>query len=225
MADLVTLRLWLSGPLQSWGVGSRFEVRATELAPSKSGVVGLLCAALGRSRRAPVDDLAALRFGVAIEREGRVLRDFHTVGAGTDPVAVASGGRGRGIVTERYYLEDAAFVVGLEGADRDVAMSLRDALLSPRWLLALGRRSCPPASPIVDGDALFDGPLEDALADRWRPKGAPDSYQPGWPLRALLEDSRGDVVLDDQPVGAAFEDRAFAPRRVRSVMLTGPVTA
>jgi len=36
----------LDAPLQSWGFASRFQRRTTGLHPTKSGVVGLLCAAL-----------------------------------------------------------------------------------------------------------------------------------------------------------------------------------
>ena len=50
------LLLRLAGPMQSWGVESRFTVRDTGLEPSKSGVVGLLCAALGRRRDADIAD-------------------------------------------------------------------------------------------------------------------------------------------------------------------------
>ena len=42
-----TVFLWLEGPLQAWGVTSRFAVRDTGDVPSKSGVLGLVCAALG----------------------------------------------------------------------------------------------------------------------------------------------------------------------------------
>src|ERR1035438_5195667 len=41
------LALWLDGPLQSWGFESRFERRRTALFPTKSGVVGIICAAMG----------------------------------------------------------------------------------------------------------------------------------------------------------------------------------
>lgn len=221
MSEAVVLRLWLSGPLQSWGTASRFEVRATERAPSKSGVIGLLCAALGRRRGESVDDLAALRFGVCIERPGSVLRDFHTAGAGTDPVAVASGGRGRGIVTDRYYLEDAAFVVGLEGADEELARALLEAVRAPRWLLCLGRRSCPPAGPIVDQAAIFHGTLEEALRERWCPQRGADE-KPSWPVELLVEDRGGGLVVNDQPAGAAFARRTFRPRRLRSNTIDGP---
>ena len=45
-----TLLLRLVGPMQSWGTTSRFDERDTGKEPSKSGVVGLLAAALGIDR-------------------------------------------------------------------------------------------------------------------------------------------------------------------------------
>ena len=45
-----TLLLRLAGPMQSWGTQSRFTIRDTGLEPSKSGIIGLLCAALGKPR-------------------------------------------------------------------------------------------------------------------------------------------------------------------------------
>ena len=44
---MATLLLRLAAPLQSWGMDSKFETRKTNREPTKSGVVGLLAAALG----------------------------------------------------------------------------------------------------------------------------------------------------------------------------------
>lgn len=44
---MATLLLRLAAPLQSWGSDSKFETRKTGREPTKSGVVGLLAAALG----------------------------------------------------------------------------------------------------------------------------------------------------------------------------------
>ena len=63
-----TLLIRLIAPMQSWGVQSNYTVRDTGLEPSKSGVIGLLCAALGRPREADVADLTAVRMGVRIDR-------------------------------------------------------------------------------------------------------------------------------------------------------------
>ena len=42
------LLLWLEAPLQSWGFDSKFGRRDTLAFPTKSGVLGLVCSALGR---------------------------------------------------------------------------------------------------------------------------------------------------------------------------------
>ena len=129
------LLLRLSGPMQSWGVQSRFTVRDTGLEPSKSGVVGLLCAALGRRRSEPVDDLAALPMGVRVDQEGTMARDFHT--AGKSGILKASGRveHKNLVVSSRYYLTDARFLVGLEGDDLTLLQKLHAALRDPHWSL------------------------------------------------------------------------------------------
>ena len=45
-----TLLLKFAGPLQSWGTASDFEIRHTDLYPSKSAVIGLIAASLGYRR-------------------------------------------------------------------------------------------------------------------------------------------------------------------------------
>src|SRR5438552_4458096 len=124
------LLLRLSGPFQSWGTQSRFTVRDTGLEPSKSGVLGLVCAALGfphaatewryKNRTIPFDQLRDLVMGVRVDREGSMKRDYHTAGGGKingQPygVAKASGAKPEAVVSTRYYLADADFLVGLEG--------------------------------------------------------------------------------------------------------------
>ena len=54
---MTVLLLRLAGPLQAWGVKSRFTVRSTELAPTRSGIIGMLSAAIGRRRTDPIEDL------------------------------------------------------------------------------------------------------------------------------------------------------------------------
>ena len=45
---MATLLLRLAAPLQAWGADSKFETRKTAREPTKSGVIGLLAAALGQ---------------------------------------------------------------------------------------------------------------------------------------------------------------------------------
>ena len=58
--------------MQSWGTQSRFLVRDTGAEPSKSGIVGLICAAMGTPRddRTTIERLARLRIAVRADRPG-----------------------------------------------------------------------------------------------------------------------------------------------------------
>ena len=155
-----TLLLRLTGPLQSWGYRSRFSDRDTGLEPTKSGVIGLLCCALGQPRSENPKELAALKMHVRVDRQGTLLKDFHSAGGGVfrgsrEYVAPKSSGapgdpKKGVVVTERHYLQDASFLVALEG-DQNLLKKLAEKLADPVWPLALGRRSCPPSEPVLVG--------------------------------------------------------------------------
>ncbi len=148
------------GPMQSWGTRSRFQERDTEREPSKSGVIGMLCAALGRDRNEPMDDLAKLKMGVRVDREGKLEKDFQTA----QDVAVASGGATQNLLSNRYYLADSAFLVGVEGP-LELIQTLHDALKKPVWPIFLGRKSYVPSKPFYLKDGLFrEVSLNDALS-------------------------------------------------------------
>lgn len=239
-----TLLLRLCGPMQAWGTRSRFSERDTELEPSKSGVIGLLAAALGLPRSVPVDGadwpLARLVMGVRVDREGRMARDYHTAGGGKpgDPflgIATADGGRSKNaVLSNRYYLADADFLVGLEYPEPGLLHRLEEALQRPRWQIFLGRKSFVPSVPVhLPNGGLRDLPLVEALLQepwplapnpkRAAPGGAPRS--PGQRrFRFVLERPLGatNEVRMDQPLGAAFQERSFGPRYVETLMLELP---
>lgn len=219
-----TLLMRLVGPMQSWGTTSRFDERDTQLEPSKSGVVGILCAALGRDRAEPVDDLAALRMGVRVDREGLLMRDYHTA-TGVLIAADAKPMMDRTVVSPRYYLADAAFLVGMEGAGQDFLEHLHAALRAPCWPLALGRKAFVPSMPIwfaavrqeASVPGVHPGSLETALAEQ--PRIAPPHFeQRGEPLRLMLEHQSSGALRHDQPI-APFSQRRFGPRFVHSGVL------
>ncbi|MGC5344085.1 type I-E CRISPR-associated protein Cas5/CasD [Streptomyces sp. DT171] len=149
------LLLRLAGPLQAWGSAARFTRRTTENAPTKSGVLGLLAAAQGRTRRADLSDLAALEFGVRVDQPGARLRDFQTAHHADTQKAMP--------LSERFYLTDAVFVAGVRGEGRLID-ALYEALLEPVFLPYLGRRSCPPSLPVTMGEPRDIG-LEEALRE------------------------------------------------------------
>jgi len=210
---MATLLLRLEGPLQAWGTTSRFDERDTQLEPSKSGVIGLVCAALGRDRSEPVVDLAALRLGVRVDREGIPLRDYQTA-TGVVIAATGKADLGRTVVSPRYYLADAIFLVGLEG-ERALLEQIQQALLQPVWPLCLGRKSCVPSAPVALAGGLVESSLVDAL-QAWPPLS--DDVAPGTAVRGALEDTSEGALRLDQPV-APFAERRFGPRFVKPVSL------
>lgn len=200
--------------MQSWGTQSRFRDRDTGLEPSKSGTIGLLCAALGRSRERSVDDLASLRFGVRADRPGTLRVDFQTAGA-NHPRFNQRGqmiGRTTGILSPRYFIADASFLVGLEG-DAGLLRALDSALTAPRWQLYLGRKAFPPGRPVRILDGFREEDLETALQSY--PCESQDDR-----VRLVVDDPMGSEVRTDVPV--SFAERRFATRRVKTVWMEVP---
>ncbi|HQK87758.1 MAG TPA: type I-E CRISPR-associated protein Cas5/CasD, partial [Acidobacteriota bacterium] len=119
MTEANTLFLRLEGPLQAWGDTSKFVIRRTMDAPTKSGVLGLLCCAMGLSRekaRERLPELNGLAMGVRVDRPGTRWWDYQTVGAGIG-MTTAGGGLKTGaqgtLITRREYLADASFLAML----------------------------------------------------------------------------------------------------------------
>lgn len=217
-----TLLIRLSASMQSWGVQSRFSVRDTGLEPSKSGVTGLLCAALGipRENDAELQAISSTRMGVRADREGSMLLDFHSAGKGGHTAA-------NGMILEndevaisnRYYLANAVFLVGLESEDLALLERLQAALYKPVWALFLGRKAFVPGEPIPLEDGLRAGEtLEQAL------QTYPCLREPKQDkLRVILEDNNGSIVRSDQPLSFSRERRKFAPRRVSVTFVPAPI--
>jgi len=139
-----TLLMRLSAPMQSWGIESRFTVRDSGLEPSKSGVIGLLCAALGRPREADLSDLTSLRMGLRVDKEGSLHADYQI-----SQNVLKSKGKGymESIPSTRYYLSDAVFLVGLESENLELLQALQYALQHPVWMLFLDGKPLHPLPP------------------------------------------------------------------------------
>ncbi|HWQ33229.1 MAG TPA: type I-E CRISPR-associated protein Cas5/CasD [Blastocatellia bacterium] len=223
-----TLLLRLAGPMQSWGTQSRFSIRDTGLEPSKSGVIGLLCAALGKPRdeahpdnrdKPSLETLAALRMGVRVNCEGVMRKDYHTAGGAHRlgeryGVAKANNSAPETVTSERFYLADADFLVGLEGDDEALLRRLNAALERPRWQLFLGRKSFVPHCPIYlpnEQGLRRNTKLEDALQFDW-PKDSEERK-----LRHVIEvevDHPRAEKRIDWPLSFDSAARDFRPRHV-----------
>ena len=162
------LALYLDGPMQSWGYMSKFDRRTTLGFPTKSGIAGMICAAMGieKADTAKLAEIANLNMMVYVlsdrERKTEIRRitDFHTVGGGFDEkksayenqsiVRNAKGKPGNTVVTRREYLLDAKFAVILSGEDA-LLEKMDTALRNPKWGVWLGRKSCIPVAPVAQG--------------------------------------------------------------------------
>lgn len=233
-APPATLLLRLAGPMQSWGLESRFDHRDTGREPSKSGVLGLVCAALGKPRNdAPgpwpsLAELAGLKMGVRVLREGTLRIDYQTAGGGRFSgrknygVWKASGSPGRTVVSPRHYLSDADFLVGLEGPP-PLLRRIEQALHSPVWPLSLGRKSYVPALPVAfppnssEISTVRETSLEEALASFVASeRSATRTTKQNMRQRLVLESPLEFSVESRQDVPLSFLDRAFAVRGVET---------
>lgn len=209
----------LEGPLQSWGGSAAGDDRPTHDFPTRSGVLGLLGAALGIDRE-DIEGLLALERGLAfatrVDRAGSLLVDYHTA-QGVPEVDSGSRQKSSTVVTRRRYLCDASFVALLverEGSGIDLA-ELLYALRYPRFALSLGRRACTPSVPFVERDA---GVLE---AASWRelfdlvPLPEPEYG------RDRADRGPRDVWLDEELLGAD-EHRGTLRKIVLRDRLIGP---
>jgi CRISPR system Cascade subunit CasD len=225
------LMLWLEAPLQSWGHDSRFGRRDSLDFPTKSGVMGVLCCALGAggeqrdflARWADRDMQveAYARGDTRGESPVRqpLLRDFHMVGSNyddSDPwqtllIPKTSEGKkavgGGSKMTYRYYLQDMAFAVCLQGPDHELG-ELQTALQRPVWDLYLGRKSCVPTELIGQGVYMGADAALTAARHLAESKGRQPLFQ------VLQGEHQGEVfTLNDVPVQFG-PDKIYRDRRV-----------
>lgn len=208
-----------AGPMQSWGTMSRFTRRDTGKEPSKSGVIGLICAAMGIDRdddtNADLQKLSRSSFGVRVLRQGDLQSDYHTA----SNIAKADKGTKDTELSRRFYLSDADFIAAIGSDDRDLLERVQAALKKPIWQIFLGRKSFVPSLPVFFPDdvaiiktengieAELQSPqLLDRLGIEYDPKRLDD------PQRLIFESENGSEIRQDVPV--SFRDRQFTIRRV-----------
>lgn len=194
-------------PITSVGQQFKIHCRSTEREPTKSGVIGMIAAALGIQRN---DDpqklvpLTTLRFGVRADKEGVLLKDFHTVQV---------PGEKHPEVSYRYYLSDAVFLVALESDDKSFLESIASAIQKPVYPLYLGRKSCPPTLPIVLG--VKDEDILTAL------KTEPYLYKNAHrkSVRISYEVTSGGAMVQDIPLSFSQLHRKHGWRMKREELL------
>ena len=212
-AEIAYLAIYLDAPLQSWGYQSRFDRRTTLSHPTRSGLIGMFCAAMGTDRTdtAQLAQFNRLTMTIyAFQTAGRLM-DFHTVGGGWDKkthpqnvVPKADGKCGNTVVTRREFLQHSKFGVVLEG-DSGLLDRISQALKNPKWGIWLGRKSCVPAAPVYQGMFASKAPALEILQTR---AGKPATLV----VREVVQFADGTDTLMDTPID--FAKREFIPRRV-----------
>lgn len=173
--------LWLEAPLQSWGYDSKFGRRDTLNFPTKSGILGLVCCAMG-ARGEQTELLkkfehlsqTIISYAKAKQKKNNSidiipkepnLHDFQMIGSGynkEDPwesLLIPKNADGKAAVgggtkiTHRYYLQDAVFAVILE-TPSDITESIAESLQNPVYDIYLGRKCCIPTDFVFQG--IFD---------------------------------------------------------------------
>ncbi|GAA3463388.1 type I-E CRISPR-associated protein Cas5/CasD [Saccharothrix longispora] len=225
---VTSLALCFDAPMQSWGTRSPGTLRDTAAEPTKSGVVGLLAAALGvhRDDHDAIADLAALTLAVRVDREGIPERDYHT----TQNVPTTLGKGHRTVVSERYYLADALFLVILEGHP-ELLQRLNHTIDSPRWPVFFGRRAFVPARPLLTRTGLTHQPALRLLHTHPWLENDPDvrksesAKTERVPLRTIIDcpaTTPGAVPRRDHPISFTHGDRRHGLRHV--LPATTPLT-
>lgn len=217
--------MWLEAPLQSWGADSKFGRRDTLEFPTKSGIMGLICCALGAggeqcellAKFADLD-LEALSFtrDKVINKKNiktapePFLRDFHMVGSGYDDkdpwqkllIPKTSDGKaavgGGAKLTYRYYLQDMAFAALVE-VPEELSEQIANALQNPIWDLYLGRKNCVPTDFIFRGIFASKDEATQKAQEIAKDKGRSAYLRV---LQGKLEDGTYDssFILNDVPV-------------------------
>lgn len=213
--------------MQSWGTSSHFETRNTDYYPSKSAVIGIIAACFGYRRDQDQDQEKAIKalneldFALRIDQQGMLLRDYHIA-----KKYKKTGEFERTYVTNRYYMEDAVFVVAISHANDRRVEEIYEALQHPYFSPFMGRRSCP-----VPLDFIIKMTEEDAItaleklewqAAEWYKKKHADYRADIYADKALIPQGIA-TMRKDYVISFSQKERKFGPRfEVRkSINLSG----
>ncbi len=175
------LLVWLEGPLQSWGVDSKFGRRESLRFPTKSGLYGMFLASLGA--QGPQVDLLERLAGykqfvisytpkvsekkdglgfIGTQQSNPFLMDFQMVGSGYDEKdpwqkllipkkSDGSAAVGGGAKMTYRYYLQDARFAVIQELDSELAESIAKSLQNPIFDIYLGRKNCVPTDFVFRG--------------------------------------------------------------------------
>lgn len=173
-----SLYLRFAGPYQSWA-GARATGNHVNTAdiPTRSGITGLIAAALGARRGEWPEWLEELQIEVRVDNPGRIEKDFQTINPrpeaqgfieriwaasgqkGTAPASFTPDAQKGTSIVRRTYLAGAEFIVRISHPER--VAELAAAFAEPGFSPYLGRKAFAPAFPLLLGTG-DDGLLTEA---------------------------------------------------------------
>jgi CRISPR system Cascade subunit CasD len=216
------LTFTLYAPLASWGEVAVGEVRDSLDRPTRSGVLGVVAAALGLDR-GDDDGHRALHDGygtaVLVLESGRAMRDYHTIQTATAgfvkrhqpptrrALLAASESETKTTLSTRTLRQDHLAVVAIwaRSGSRWTLRDLAAALRAPHFVLYAGRKSNPFGLPMAP--ELTEGPTLGAALQQARERlrlrcraVAPELVPKAgtWAGDVYHDDLRADGVPDGQ---------------------------
>ena len=150
MKNSKKLKLVCSAMLQSWRIRSLGpSQRYTELAPTKSGIIGMIACALGYER----DDK---RIDV-LTNSTELYLDVKNSGSMLESATINS----IDTLIDKEYLVGRRFVLYLI-SDEETLNKIQAALKAPVWQYYLGSKCCIPAEPVSQGiSEIKEGEIND----------------------------------------------------------------
>jgi len=215
MSNPLFLILRLEAPMQSWGLYTRYDFRNTNLEPTKSGLIGLLACALGYHHNDPqiLELDLNLTLAIRVEREGDISLDYQTIKGSLNSKRKI---RDETIVSKRKYIFDGSFLAIFAG-NFELLTKCAQALQNPKWILYLGRKSCPPTRPPFEELSPKYSSLEEAI--RYHP------WQSSFPipktLKCIIEDPLGENLLQDRITNTPIS-RLYSFRNIRRFQVPIP---
>lgn len=216
--------LFFDAPLQSWDVGSRHSKRGTLPAPTRSGVLGIIAAAMGIDKNS-IDEpyhlnrLSVLSMETFLLRPHRELSDYHIA----QDCRQADGGiKKHAVITNRSYLMEARFLICISCSEMELIKEIDSALKNPVWGGWLGRKSCIPASPLYLGSFKSELEVKNHISKRcpdlnWTACGKLREVKIGESDSPSLSESV--LSIDDVPI--SFGKREFGSRKVAMTFFNG----
>lgn len=164
----------------------------------------------------------SMEFAVRIDQVGQLLRDYHTAKKYKE-----NGSFERTYVTNRYYLQDAMFVVALSSYNDKLINDVKKAVTEPYFSLFLGRRSLPITADLLLG--VFDADAITVLkeypwqASAWYQKRNSNRLQI-FADESLLNGGNASIRNDEVVSFSHITGRKFRPRKEARIFVDVDVT-